>query len=106
MNPFLATPSSALETTALLDAFGESLMPRTSAHQGVVAGASVLGARIAGGVVERLTTAAVGSGAPLARQLAARGAIIAVGSGLASLRESEDRCVRQACSCGLQPSAG
>lgn len=90
MNPFLATPSSALETTALLDAFGESLMPRTSAHQGVVAGASVLGARIAGGVVERLTTAAVGSGAPLARQLAARGAIIAVGSGLASLRESED----------------
>ena len=32
LNPITASPSSALETAALLDSFGYSLMPRTSSR--------------------------------------------------------------------------
>ena len=47
LNPVAGTPASALESTALLDSLGPSLMPRTSVLQGVAAGLSVLAARAA-----------------------------------------------------------
>lgn len=38
VNPVTGSPSSALETSAFLDSFGTSLMPRTSQLQGAAAG--------------------------------------------------------------------
>ena len=35
LNPITGSPSSPIETAALLDSFGYSLMPRTSVHQGM-----------------------------------------------------------------------
>lgn len=42
-DPISASPAAGLETSAALDAFGPSLMPRCSLHQGVAAGLAVLG---------------------------------------------------------------
>jgi hypothetical protein len=52
LNPITASPSSAIETAALLDSFRYSLMPRTSVHQGMAAGLATLmgtGTRPSGG---------------------------------------------------------
>ncbi len=45
INPVIGSPAGPLETTVFVDSFGPSLMPRTSVHQGVATGLSVLAAR-------------------------------------------------------------
>lgn len=45
VNPVIGSPAGPLETSVFVDSFGPSLMPRTSVHQGVATGLSVLAAR-------------------------------------------------------------
>ncbi len=44
INPLASSPSAPLETQALVDAFGPSLMPRATMHQGMASGLAVLSA--------------------------------------------------------------
>jgi uncharacterized membrane protein len=107
-NPVVASPGAPLETVSALDALGPSLMPRTSALQGVSMGLSVLGARATTGVVERLTRTVVPAEAPLARQLVARAAVGGAGVALAALpeREGERLWTASARTAGLLLRAG
>ena len=81
LNPITASPSSAIETAALLDSFGYSLMPRTSVHQGMAAGLATLMGRAVGVGVERATDALVSPARPLPARLAARAALGGCGRG-------------------------
>jgi uncharacterized membrane protein len=107
-NPVVASPGAPLETVSALDALGPSLMPRTSALQGVSMGLSVLGARATTGVVERLTRTVVPAEAPLARQLVARAAVGGAGVALATLpeRDGERLWTASARTAGLLLRAG
>jgi uncharacterized membrane protein len=80
LNPVTGSPSSAIETAALLDAFGDSLMPRTSVHQGMASGLATLMGRAVGHGVERATNALVGPEGPLPARLAVRAALGGVGA--------------------------
>ena len=90
LNPITASPSSALETAALLDSFGYSLMPRSSVHQGMAAGLAALMGRAVGVGVERATDALVSPARPLPARLAARAVLGGVGAGLERLPGHED----------------
>jgi hypothetical protein len=90
LNPITASPSSAIETAALLDSFGYSLMPRTSVHQGMAAGLATLMGRAVGVGVERATDVLVSPARPLPARLAARAALGGVGAGLELLPGHED----------------
>jgi uncharacterized membrane protein len=48
LNPITSGPSAPLAMDAVMDAFGPSLMPRSSVHQGIAAGLAVLAARLVG----------------------------------------------------------
>ena len=96
LNPITASPSSAIETAALLDSFGDSLMPRASAHQGMAAGLATLMGRGVGMGVERATDALVAPGRPLPARLAVRVALAGVGAGLERLPQHEDATLWQA----------
>ena len=61
LNPVAGSPSSALETSAYLDSFGTSLMPRTSQLQGAAGGFSVIASRAVSGILEAATNARVPS---------------------------------------------
>jgi len=91
LNPAAAVPATPLEAAAAVDAFRPSLMPRTSRHQGVVMGLSVLGARATAGVAETLTSTAVPADAPLPARLVARAVLGGAGAALAALPERDDQ---------------
>lgn len=55
VSPLTSSPGAPLETTHFVRSVQPSLMPRTSLHQGVVSGLSVLAARGVSATVERLT---------------------------------------------------
>jgi hypothetical protein len=101
LNPITASPSSALETAALLDSFGYSLMPRSSVHQGMAAGLAALMGRAVGVGVERATDALVSPARPLPARLAARAVLGGVGAGLERLPGHEDAALWHA---GLRSS--
>ena len=96
MNPVVGSPAAPLETAAMIDSFGASLMPHKSFHQGFVAGANVLAARGITGVVEGATRKVVPSDAAIGWQLAARAATGTAGAG--SRSKSSGREVRIAMS--------
>jgi uncharacterized membrane protein len=89
LNPVSAVPATPLETTAALDAFRPSLMPRTPRLQGVVMGLSVLGARAVTGVADTLTRTVVPADARLRTRLAARAVIGGAGAALAAVPERD-----------------
>ena len=90
LNPFFSSPSATLETLAWLDSFEPSLMPRTSALQGVVGGLSVLSARAVMGVVERVGPQQLLAGeVTLARRLGVRAGLGLVGLAVSRLPELE-----------------
>ena len=96
LNPLIGSPSSPLETRVFLDSFGPSLMPRTSAMQGVVAGMNVLAARAVTGILEGSVNRVVPSGAPLPLRLGARAVVGSLGVALGNKPESEDATLYQA----------
>jgi len=72
LNPLVSGPGAPLETIAGLDAFGPSLMPRSSVHQGVAAGLALLAARASATAVEHGTRRLLSPRAGLGPRLAAR----------------------------------
>ena len=89
LNPVTGSPASPLETTVFLDSFGPSLMPRTSVHQGLASGLSVLGARGVTRLVDIPFSAVVPTDAGLAAHLAGRAVMGAAGVALSSLPPEE-----------------
>ncbi|HEX6257174.1 MAG TPA: alpha/beta-hydrolase family protein, partial [Euzebyales bacterium] len=96
VNPLTTSPSGALETSALLDSFGPSLMPRTSTLQGAAAGLNLLVARGVARAIElgvnRARPADLGIGA----QLATRVAIGLAGAGAGALPRRDDEHLTRA----------
>lgn len=90
INPVAASSAAPLETTAYLDSFSTSVMPRTSLLQGAVAGLSVLAARSVSYFVERGTDAVVPEHAPLPVRLAARTAFAGAGHALSMIPEAPE----------------
>jgi uncharacterized membrane protein len=90
LNPITGSPSSPIQTAALLDSFGYSLMPRSSVHQGMAAGLATLMGRAVGTGVERATDALVIPGRPLSLRLTARAVLGGLGAGLERLPGHED----------------
>ncbi len=90
LNPITGSPSAALETSAWLDAFSPSLMPRTSLLQGVAAGLGVLAARGVGTAVDGALRQMQPAGAGLGRHLAVRGLAGALGTAAGALAPRPD----------------
>jgi len=103
LNPVAGSPSSALETSAYLDSFGTSLMPRTSQLQGAAGGFSVIAARAVSGILEAATNAVLPSDTPLRLRLASRAAGVGAGRAIAATpkKEGETMWVAAARSSGL-----
>ncbi|MFV1991088.1 MAG: alpha/beta-hydrolase family protein, partial [Acidimicrobiales bacterium] len=85
----LGSPTVPLETSALLDSFLPSLMPRTTVLQGLAAGVNVLSARALVGVIEGVNGRVLGSDPRFVAQLGIRGAELAAGQALAALAEED-----------------
>lgn len=82
-------PGAPLETSAFLDSFLPSLMPRTSVHQGLAAGVNVLTARAITGAIESVHRTAFGP-VPLGASIGIRAVEAVVGHGLSRLPEDDD----------------
>jgi uncharacterized membrane protein len=88
--PFIGRPSSPVETVAMLDSFGASLMPRSSMHQGVATGMSILAARATSVAVESMTRRLIGASDDLTVQLLARAMVGAVGYAASRIPEKDN----------------
>jgi uncharacterized membrane protein len=95
MNPVAGSPSSALETSAFLDSFGTSLMPRNSELQGAAAGLSVIAARMVSGIAERAHNTVIPAGAGLPLRMAGRAAAVGAGRALAASPEQDGETMWQ-----------
>lgn len=107
-NPVFGGPAAPLKTEALFGAFGPSLMPRASLHQGMAAGLSVLAAEAVGQAVDAGVRRLVPSTMPLAVRVGARAALTAAGSALGRLPEhdSESTAVASLRTAGRLTAAG
>ncbi|MCP4436394.1 MAG: hypothetical protein GY812_12990 [Actinomycetia bacterium] len=90
INPLASSPSAPLETQSLIDAFGASLMPRATMHQGMAAGLAVLAAGAVSAPLHWAARQIAPADSPLAWRLLARGGIAAGGWTLANLNETDD----------------
>lgn len=90
LNPITSGPSAPLNASAALDAFGPSLMPRTSVHQGIAGGLAIIAAEAVGTAVDLIARKVAPASSPLAWRIGARAALAAGGAALASTQESED----------------
>jgi uncharacterized membrane protein len=90
INPLSSSPSAPLETQALMDAFGPSLMPRATMHQGMAAGLAVLAAGAVGAPLHWVARRLAPEDSPLAWKLLARGGIAAGGWTLSNIAETDD----------------
>ncbi len=90
INPLLASPSAPLEATSLVDAYGPSLMPRATMHQGMAAGLAVLAAAVTNAPVHWVATRIAPEETPIGWRLLARGAMAAAGWSLANISETDD----------------
>ncbi len=96
INPITSGPAAPLRAGAALDSFGPSLMPRSSAHQGIAAGLAVLAAGAVGTSVDAAARRVAPGDAPLAWRVGVRAALAAAGAGLAATEELEDEATGRA----------
>jgi len=89
VSPLTSSPGAPLQTTNFIRSMQPSLMPRTSLHQGVVSGLSVLTARGVSGKVEQLTDRLSGGSSSLVVRLAVRAGLVGVGRGLRMVPRAE-----------------
>ncbi len=89
-NPITSDPSAPLKTVAVFDAFGPSLMPRASLHQGVAAGAAILTAQMVGQGVEAVVRRIVPASSPYTVRVGARAAMATAGFVLSRIPQSDD----------------
>ena len=96
INPVTSAPSTPLEMASFIDSFGVSLMPRTSAMQGVVAGLNILAARLVARAVEAGHDQVVSPQVTLSASLAVRALVGGAGTALERLPEREDETLWRA----------
>lgn len=96
LNPVTNGPSAPMKASALLDAYGPSLMPRSSVHQGLAAGLSLLAAESVGRAVDSVARKAAPNTSPLAWRVGARAVLAAGGAALGRLEESDDESTQKA----------
>ncbi|VAV95167.1 hypothetical protein MNBD_ACTINO01-2297, partial [hydrothermal vent metagenome] len=89
-NPVTSDPSAPLKTVAVFDAFGPSLMPRASMHQGVAAGAAILTAQMVGQGVDAAVRRIVPASSPYTVRAGARAVMAMAGFALAKIPQSDD----------------
>ncbi len=89
-NPVTSDPSAPLKTVAVFDAFGPSLMPRASMHQGVAAGAAILTAQMVGQGVDAVVRRIVPASSPYTVRAGARAVMAMAGFALARIPQSDD----------------
>ena len=89
-NPVVADPSAPLRTQAMFDAFGPSLMPRSSMHQGMAGALSVLAAEAVGKGFDAMIRRVVPSSSPYFARMAARGVVTGIGYGLTQIPQTDD----------------
>ncbi len=85
LNPVTGSTSSPLETTVFVDSFGPSLMPRTSVHQGLATGLSLIAARGVTKLVDIPFSSVIPSEAGLGAHLTGRAVMGGAGAALAAL---------------------
>ena len=85
LNPIISDPAAPLKTQSFFDSFQPSLMPRSSMHQGMAAGLSVLAAELVGGAVDTAIRRFVPASAPYTARMGARVAVTAAGWGLTQI---------------------
>lgn len=90
INPLLNSPSAPLEATSLVDAYGPSLMPRATMHQGMAAGLAVLAAAVVNAPVHWVASRIAPEDTPIGWRLLARGGMAAAGWSLANISETDD----------------
>ncbi len=96
LNPITSGPAAPLKASAALDSFGPSLMPRTSVHQGIAAGLTVLAAEAIGLSVDLLARRIAPRNSPLAWRVGSRAVIAAGGAALARIEETEEEATSKA----------
>ena len=90
LNPVTGGPAAPLKAEALLDSFAPSLMPRKSLHQGVAGGLALVAAHMIGTGVDSLARRAAPPDSPLAWRIGARAAMVAAGTAVAGISETDD----------------
>ncbi len=88
-NPVTADPAAPLRTTAMVDAFGPSLMPRSSLHQGMAAGLSVITANLVGRAIDVAIRRVVPASSSYLVRFGARAVVSCAGLALARIPESD-----------------
>jgi len=96
LNPVTSGPAAPLQTSAALDSFGPSLMPRSSLHQGIAGGLAVLTARAIGLGVDAMATKVAPKTSPLAWRFGVRAALAGAGAVLARIDQTEDESTPRA----------
>ena len=96
VNPITSEPAAPLVTVAYLDAFGPSLMPRASFHQGIAAGLAAAAGRVVGTAADRMARRIAPGTSPFVWRMGARGVVAAAGSALAMIPETEDESTAMA----------
>lgn len=90
LNPITSDPSAPLRTVSFIDAFGPSLMPRSSMHQGIAAGLAVLAADVVGTTTDVIVRKFVPESAPFPVRFGARAVLTGVGFGLTKIPQTPD----------------
>lgn len=90
LNPVTSDPSAPLATSAMVDAFGPSLMPRASMHQGMAAGMAVLAAKLVGGTMHAAINLVVPPSTAYTVRVGARAAATIAGFALTKIPQTDD----------------
>jgi uncharacterized membrane protein len=85
LNPITSDPAGPLKTISFLDSFSPSLMPRSSMHQGLAAGASVLIADTVGRGTDAAVRKVVADSSPFTQRIGARAMVTVAGFGLTKI---------------------
>jgi uncharacterized membrane protein len=87
LNPITGEPAAPLKTASFLESFTPSLMPRSSLHQGLAAGASLLIGDLVGRATDAALRKVMPPGAPFAQRVGGRAVVTGVGFGLTKIRQ-------------------
>ena len=83
-------PAAPLKTASFFESFAPSLMPRSSMHQGMAAGLSVLAAELVGRSVDAAVTKFVPDSSPFIARFGARAVATGIGYGLTQIPQTRD----------------
>ena len=90
LNPITSDPAGPLKSASFLESFSPSLMPRSSMHQGIAAGASILIAELIGRGTDAAIRKAVPDSSPFTQRFGARALVTAAGFGLTKIPQRRD----------------